>query len=352
MTNKNKLKLLISTIVILLPSLAALILKDQVKAEVRGAWHFSWILPVMLVLFHVVLHLITFRENERVEQNKKIVNITYWIIPAMSVYISSIFIMLSLGFENVIGLILCAVFGTMFLVFGNFMPKSVQNRTFGIKIKWTLANEENWAATHRFAGKVWVCAGILVLLCAFLPEIASIILMIAVCVPACAVPIVYSYRYYKKQLQNGTATKDDFESYTGSKLDKKSSIAAVVIGGVIVALVVVLMFVGNINYTVGDGALDVNTTFGGGMTLEYEDIESVELREEAVPGMRVSGFASSKLLYGWFKNDELGSYTRYTYTKSEVNIVIRTNDGIVVLGSATADDTRALYESLITKIPN
>ena len=351
MTNKNKLKLLISTIVILLPSIAALILKDKVKAQVRGAWHFSWILPVVLVLVHVILHLITFRENERVEQNKKIVNITYWVIPAMSVYISSIFMMLSLGFENVIGLILCLVFGTMFLVFGNFMPKSVQNRTFGIKIKWTLANEENWAATHRFAGKVWVCAGVLVLLGAFLPEIASIILMIAVTVPACVIPIVYSYRYYKKQLQDGTATKEDFKSYPGSKMDKKSGIAAAVIGGVVVVFVVILMFVGKITYTVNESALDVNTTFGGGMTLEYDDVESIELREEKVPGMRVSGFASSKLLYGWFKNDELGSYTRYTYTDSEANIVIRTNDGVVVLGCESASETRALYESLLSKIP-
>ena len=76
MTNKNKIKLLISSIVIILPTLAALILKDLVEPQVMGAWHFTWVLPVILVAVHVLLHLITFHENESVEQNKKIVEIT------------------------------------------------------------------------------------------------------------------------------------------------------------------------------------------------------------------------------------------------------------------------------------
>ena len=131
----------------------------------------------------VFLHLITFRENERVKQHEKIVNITFWVLPVISVYISALFMMLSFGLEDALGLVLSLFFGLMFLVFGNFMPKSVQNRTFGLKIKWTLANEENWNATHRFAGKVWVVCGAVVLFGAFLPTMASVILLVAVSLP-------------------------------------------------------------------------------------------------------------------------------------------------------------------------
>ena len=350
MTNKNKLKLLISSLVILLPSVAAIILNKVVEPKIPGAWHFGWILPIILVFMQIFLHLITFRENERVKQNPKIVNITFWILPVLSAYISALFMMLSFGLENAIGVILSVFFGAMFIVFGNFMPKSVQNRTFGLKIKWTLANEDNWAATHRFAGKVWVISGIVTLVGAFLPEMVSIIILVAASVPAVVLPIIYSYRFYKKQLADGTATKEDYSHYPESKTDKKTGIVSAVVGGVIVVGVVLLMFIGSLSFTVGDEALEIDTTFGGGMTVEYDGIKSVEYKLENVDGMRVSGFASSKLLYGWFKNDELGNYTRYTYTGSEATIIIRTDDSIIVIADESVEATKALYDAIAKKL--
>ena len=350
MTNKNKIKLLISSIVIILPTLAALILKDLIEPKVMGAWHFTWVLPVILVAVNLILHLVSFRENEKVEQNKKIVEISYWIIPALSVYISGVFMLLSLGYDNLIGAIFSVLFGAMFIIIGNYMPKAVRNRTFGLKIKWTLANEENWAATHRFTGKVWVITGAVVLLGAFLPEMAAVYIILIAIIPAVFIPVIYSYAFYKKQLREGTCTKEDYASYPGSKIDKKTGIIATVIGSIIVIGVVIMMFVGSITFTIGDMSLDIDTTYGGGMSLDYDDIESIEYAEGEVPGMRVSGFASGKLLYGWFKNDELGSYTRYTYTGADSAIIIRTDDGILVIADENPELTRALYDNLLTKI--
>jgi uncharacterized membrane protein len=350
MTNKNKLKLLISSIVIVLPTLAALILKNYIEPKVMGAWHFTWVLPVLLVAVNLILHLVSFRENEKVEQNKKIVEISYWIIPALSVYISGVFMLLSLGYDNLIGAIFAVLFGAMFIIIGNYMPKAVRNRTFGLKIKWTLANEENWAATHRFTGKVWVITGAVVLLGAFLPEMAAVYIILIAIIPAVFIPVIYSYAFYKKQLREGTATKEDYASYPKSQVDKKIAIISTVIGSIIVIGVVIMMFVGSITFTLGDDALEIDTTYGGGMTLDYEDIESIEYVEKNVPGMRVSGFASAELLYGWFKNDELGSYTRYTYVDSDSGIIIRTDDGIIVIADENPELTRALYDNLLTKI--
>ena len=350
MTNKNKLKLLISSIVIILPTLAALILKNYIEPKVMGAWHFTWVLPVILVAINVILHLVTFRENEAVEQNKKIVEISYWIIPALSVYISGVFMLLSLGYDNLIGAIFSVLFGAMFIIIGNYMPKAVRNRYFGVKIKWTLANEENWNATHRITGKVWVITGLVVLLGAFLPDMAAVYLMLIAIIPAVFIPVIYSYCFYKKQLREGAATKEDYASYPKSKVDKKIAIISTVIGSLIVIGVVIMMFVGSITFTLGDTSFEIDTTYGGGMTLDYEDVESIEYAEKNVPGMRVSGFASAKLLYGWFKNDELGSYTRYTYVNADSAIIIRTGDGILVIADENPELTKALYNSLLEKV--
>ena len=350
MTNKNKIKLLISCLVIALPTVAALIVKELVEDRIMGAWHFSWILPIVLVAIHLFLHLVTFRENERVEQHEKIVNLTFWIIPALSVYISSLFIALSLGFDNVLGIILSLMFAAMFIVMGNYMPKAKQNRYFGMKIKWTLTNEENWNATHRFSGKLWVACGVALLFCAFLPEKVSVIALIAVSVPAVLAPILYSYLYYKKQLRDGTATKADYSTYPHAESDKRIGKASVAVGVVVVALVAVLMFVGSITFTLGEESLEIDTTFGGGISIDYDDIESVDYREGNMPGKRVSGFASTKLLYGWFKNDELGNYTRYTYTGSEAAIIIRAKGETIVIADDSLEATRAIYNALLEKV--
>ena len=346
----NKLKLLISSIVIVLPTVASLILKEFTETKIRGAWHFSWILPVFLVLLQIFLHLITFRENERVEQNAKIVNLTFWILPALSVYISALFMAISLGFDNLIGAIVSALIGAMLIVFGNYAPKAKQNRTFGVKIKWTLTNEDNWAATHRFTGKLWVVSGIVVLLGAFLPETLSISLLMLAIIPTCIAPIVYSYCYYRKQLRDGTATKEDYKHYPKGKLDKKSGIAVAAVFGVVLVLVPILMFVGSITFTVGEEALEVDTTFGGGMTVSYDEILDVKYSDEAVSGRRVSGYASATLLYGWFKNDDIGDYTRYTYAKTECAIIIYTEDEIIVLADESVEATKALYDKINEKI--
>lgn len=350
MTTKNKIKLLISSIVIILPTIAALILKEQVESKVRGAWHFTWILPVMLVALHVILHLVTFRENKAVAQNTKIVELTYWMLPALSVYISGVFMALSLGLDNLIGAIIAILLGAMFIIIGNYMPKAVRNRTFGLRIKWTLANEDNWNASHRFAGKVWVITGAVVLLGAFLPEMACIILMLVAIIPAVAAPILYSYLFYRKQLSDGTATKEDYSTYPDRPKDKKRSTLATVIGALIVVGVVIMMFVGSITFTFADDSLKIDTTYGGGMTIDYEDIDSVVYVDEGVFGMRVSGFASSKLLFGWFKNDELGSYTRYTYAGVDAAIIIRAGDDVIVIADETPELTKTLYNSLLEKV--
>ena len=46
--------------------------------------------------------------------------------------------------------------GLLFMIIGNYLPKVKQNNTIGIRVVWTLQDEENWSATHRFSGKLWV----------------------------------------------------------------------------------------------------------------------------------------------------------------------------------------------------
>ena len=54
----------------------------------------------------------------------------------------------------------------LFIVLGNYMPTVKPNRTFGIRMRATFANEDVWKKTHRFGGLTFVLGGVFSAVCA------------------------------------------------------------------------------------------------------------------------------------------------------------------------------------------
>ena len=63
---------------------------------------------------------------------------------------------------------------------------------------WALEDEENWAATHRFASRLWVGCGVVTLLLAFWPEIGMWVTLGLVLLTTLG-SVLYSYLFYKKK---------------------------------------------------------------------------------------------------------------------------------------------------------
>jgi uncharacterized membrane protein len=94
--------------------------------------------------------------------------------------------------------LLLPLLGLLFAVMGSFFPKLSQNYFAGFKLPWTLANEENWKATHIVAGKFWLYGGILQMILGFvLPGMWSFISFFVIMIPMVITPIIYSYRFFK-----------------------------------------------------------------------------------------------------------------------------------------------------------
>ena len=94
--------------------------------------------------------------------------------------------------------------GLLFVIVGNYLPKVKPNRTIGIRVVWALQDEENWNATHRFSGKIWVAAGLLSMICGlFSDSMAALFLFIVAITAAAFGSILYSYLYYRKKLRTG-----------------------------------------------------------------------------------------------------------------------------------------------------
>lgn len=343
MIKNNKGKLILSSILILLPMLFGIF------ATPRGAF---LVLPPILLVLHWLCVLLTALFDKRAPQSKKVMGIVFWILPALSFVACGSTFSLSRGHSTGVFTALMIFLAVMFIAIGNYMPKTTRNLTMGIKMKWTLSSDENWNATHRFAGKVFVAAGILCLLSIPLSEKFFPYVMLVVILACAVLPVVYSYRLYKKQLADGKIAKESTEEILGkfTANAKRFRLVAVAVLVVVILAVVPIVFGGGLEFTLGDDALTIEASSVKDMTIAYAEIDAVEYREGGVNGTRVFGVASAKLLLGQFQNEEFDLYTRYTYTGKLPAIVLTVGEKTVVIGAETVEETSAIYERLLAEI--
>jgi uncharacterized membrane protein len=136
-------------------------------------------------------------DPKRQNMNPALFNIGIWTAPVISVLASAFIFATALGYESRIELILPLLMSLLFIVIGNYLPKTKQSYTMGIKLPWTLASEENWNRTHRLAGPLWVVCGILMAILSLLKH-APFWLMPLLLAVMVLVPTIYSYNLYKK----------------------------------------------------------------------------------------------------------------------------------------------------------
>lgn len=66
--------------------------------------------------------------------------------------------------------------GLLLVLLGNVMPKATRNALFGLRTKWSMANDEAWRRSQRFGGFASVITGfVLVIASIFLEGMASLI---------------------------------------------------------------------------------------------------------------------------------------------------------------------------------
>ena len=211
MMKQNKRKLLISSVIILLPMLAGVILWGKLPAKVPTHWGFDgtvdgwgskpfavFALPLILLATHWICVFVTSLDPKNKGQSQKVFGLILWICPMVSLFVGVSVYAAALGMALNVGALAMVAMALMFVVIGNYLPKCKQNYTVGIKVPWTLESEENWNATHRFGGKVWVVGGVLMALCAFLPRAILFPVFLALLTAVVFLPILYSYLYYRK----------------------------------------------------------------------------------------------------------------------------------------------------------
>ena len=358
MLKKYKWKVILSSIIVLLPALFGIIMWNDLPDIMTIHWGADgnadgisgkifavFGLPLILLALHFLCLFCTFLDKKQAKQNEKALGIVFWILPIVSLLSNGIVYRAAYGADFSLILFMPALLGFLLMIIGNYMPKVTQNKTLGIKISWTLNNEENWNKTHRLAGKVWVVCGLAILLSIFLPLTTMVAVITCAIIAVVLVPMAYSYSIYKRHKKEGIV-------YTAPEKSKADKIAAktssVVVPLICIGLVIV-MFTGNITVRCEDTALTIDATYWTDLTVDYSEIDTVEYRKDFNAGIRASGFASARLSLGIFENEEFGAYTLYAYTGATEYIVLTSGEKILVIGMRDAGETQALYEAILAK---
>lgn len=211
MLKANKKTLIITSIVTVLPMLIGLLFWSRLPDVM--ATHFGmhneangfssravavFGIPLFCLAILWVGALVTSRDPKKQNISPKMFVLCLWIAPIVSWICAATIYPMNLGVSVNVTFIAELLIGVMLIIIGNYMPKCRQNYTMGIKLPWTLANEENWNRTHRLAGYLWLIAGLLMLvltLCGVM-QAAWLIVMLLVAV---LVPFVYSFWLHAKK---------------------------------------------------------------------------------------------------------------------------------------------------------
>lgn len=74
------------------------------------------------------------------------------------------------GLDDLTGKLILLLLAASLIPIGNAMPKAQRNGLFGLRTKWSMANDRCWQQSQRIGGYIMVCTGILgVILTAVLP---------------------------------------------------------------------------------------------------------------------------------------------------------------------------------------
>ena len=355
---KNKKMLLITSLLTLLPIPVGLVLMNRFPDTMAIHWGITGqadgfaspmtailLMPLIMLATQWLLVLVARLDKSNHDRNDKVQKLVLWIMPMLSNLCCYSMYALALGLNFSPSGWMMVFMGILFAVIGNYMPKTRMNATIGIKIRTTYSSEENWNATHRLAGRLWMAGGITMVLLFWLPGMwapAALFTILAVMV---LIPMVYSHRIYKREKAEGKELKT-WHQNTDPRLQKISKILL----PLLLIFFVVIMFCGNIQYEFQEDRMLVKADFYTDYVLRYENIDTLEYRDGNMPGSRVGGFGSPRLLLGWFENQELGTHVRYTYGNPGASIVVTAGNTTLVFSDKDAESTYALYETLLSKI--
>lgn len=97
----------------------------------------------------------------------------------------------------------CILLGVLYIILGNYMPKTKKNGTIGVRISWSMYNDVTWAKSNHFGAIALIITGLLTIITSiFVSGNLSTILMLIYLAIAVVAILIYSYDIYRDECKS------------------------------------------------------------------------------------------------------------------------------------------------------
>ena len=247
----------ISAIAFVITGIALVFMPDQVPMHYNvsgeidriGSKYENYIFPAIIMamnIFWIILIKVYDRKAEKAESDKvekEAVNnskILYWTAVATSIFFIGMQIVLLWMAANAAGpadtsgtydnigkvsiIAMNVLMGFLFIFMGNMVPKAKNNRSFGVRTKWSMANDTTWRLSNRFGGRAMIISGFVVIFLGFIPNMIiatyGMLVVIAVMTVAC---VVYSKKIYEQNKEAKSSPRQRGSDFVSQNKEAKSS---------------------------------------------------------------------------------------------------------------------------------
>lgn len=93
------------------------------------------------VLINVFYRIDPKREN--ISRSRELKQVSRWFVVALGILVQTIIVLAGTGVTIDVGTVVSIPLAVFILIMGNYLPKCRQNYTMGIRLPWTLADEDN-----------------------------------------------------------------------------------------------------------------------------------------------------------------------------------------------------------------
>ncbi|MBP3197188.1 MAG: DUF1648 domain-containing protein [Butyrivibrio sp.] len=104
-----------------------------------------------------------------------------------------------------IGKVSCILMGIIFIVLGNFMTKTRINGAIGVRISWSMYNDNTWRKSNRFGAFTIMIAGVLTIITAMLMKnsFGATMLSLGYLCLTTIMTVIYAHKVYKTEIAEG-----------------------------------------------------------------------------------------------------------------------------------------------------
>ncbi|PWR75865.1 hypothetical protein DLD82_02025 [Methanospirillum stamsii] len=168
---------------------------DRFSDKLSGAFG----LPAIILIMALFLNLLP--RFEKMKENLEASGDFYQVIICSTISllygIEILVLLVSSGTMISLEVMIPILIGCFFAILGYIMPYIKRNTTVGFRFPWTLRDDRIWKQTHVHGGKIFMAAGLLVILIAPFAGIWGIFVLLLVVLLASLYVAVYSYRLSK-----------------------------------------------------------------------------------------------------------------------------------------------------------